>query len=467
MNHIFSLLQENFNYYKPIVLNFINISVANKKNEVSTIQQYNPFSLFQENFNYYKPLILYFINIIDVNYINNNFELITIDKKYLCLRLYADTYHSFDEMKEIIIKTYIEKLDDNIYLCINNYPYIGPNNLKSYVIWFLDNKNYKNEYIELLLLKKNIINKKKNDYMIFQNPNDLKSMKSIKHCHLIIRNHNNIIPSLINIKIKKLIILVRNGPYTPIPEYQHHVPIINSTLLEINKLYCRLAGDELMNGYKNNIHFEELQEKNIYIGSSNFKKTIFTTKNYLLGIGLNTNFKIHILEELKISDKNVDMLQQIENQLILNLDKNFIDNFNIEIKRIFDVDNDSYVYLYNIINMCKLYKISLPNEWTPVLNLHLKDIIVDYYNNLFEYKTSSLLINKLLDKIILLLYDKQIKFGFLCSDDAIIMALIKCIQPNTIFNIPDFCSVIRFELWENNLLRIYYDGLIIKEVILF
>ena len=181
---------------------------------------------------------------------------------------------------------------------------------------------------------------------------------------------------------------------------------------------------------------------------------------------LNTNFKIHIHEELKISDKNVDMLQQIEKQLILNLDKKFIDNFNIEIKRIFDVDNDSYVYLYNIINMCKLYKISLPNEWTPVLNLHLKDIIVNYYNNLFEYTTSSLLINKLLDKIILLLYDNQIKFGFLCCDDTIIMALIKFIQPNTIFNIPDFCSVIRFELWENNLLRIYYDGLIIKEVML-
>ena len=43
------------------------------------------------------------------------------------------------------------------------------------------------------------------------------------------------------------------------------------------------------------------------------------------------------------------------------------------------------------------------------------------------------------------------------------MALIKYFQPKQLYFIPDFCSQIRFELWSNNVLRIYYDGLIITE----
>ena len=55
------------------------------------------------------------------------------------------------------------------------------------------------------------------------------------------------------------------------------------------------------------------------------------------------------------------------------------------------------------------------------------------------------------------------------------MALVKYFQPEKIYNVPDFCSLIRFELWtlpiidnetkSNNLLRIYYDSIILKEII--
>ena len=68
-------------------------------------------------------------------------------------------------------------------------------------------------------------------------------------------------------------------------------------------------------------------------------------------------------------------------------------------------------------------------------------------NKLFENELSSLVVDKLLDKIILLLKDEKIKFSFLCSHDVILMALVKYFQPKKIYNVPDFCSLIRFELW--------------------
>lgn len=452
----------------------------------------NFISLFQKIFYYYKNTILSFPNIIDKECVNNNFEQITIQKDYLSEREYLDNNLSSDKLKENIIKTSIEKLDQNIYLTINNYPYKGPNNLKSYILWFLDNKKYDNKYIELLLLKKYLINKTQNDYIIFQNPNILKTVKNIEHCHLLLRNYNHKKTPIINMKLKKLIILARHGPREPLifppkldismwenNKVDYNTQVHGAKLTELGKIFSKLAGDELMNGYKNNIKFDELKEQDIYIGSSNFERTITTTKNYLLGIGLKTNYTLHILEELYLIEKYINKFYKLEKIINVDFDKYFIENFNTEIKEIFGIEIKNckdYFNLISVINIYKLHKIPLPYEWTPLLDLQLKDITINYYNKLFENEISSLLVNKLLDKIILLLKDEKIKFSFLCSHDVILMALVKSLQPTIIYKLPDFCSMIRFELWcssiienitnrPNNLLRIYYDSLIIREII--
>ena len=67
-------------------------------------------SLFQQKFYYYKNMILSFPNITDKNYINNNFELITIQKEYASERIYIDNNLSNDKLNEHIIKTNIKKL---------------------------------------------------------------------------------------------------------------------------------------------------------------------------------------------------------------------------------------------------------------------------------------------------------------------------------------------------------------------
>ncbi len=84
-----------------------------------------------------------------------------------------------------------------------------------------------------------------------------------------------------------------------------------------------------------------------------------------------------------------------------------------------------------------------------------------------------LIIDELLDIIVSQLNNEEIKFSFICSHDIILMAFLKFLKPKTIYNIPDFCSLIRLELWSsnnleetNNLLRVYYDSIIVKEIIL-
>ena len=221
-------------------------------------------SQFQEKFYYYKNMILSFPNITDKQNVNNNFELITIQKDYTSERKYIDNNLSYNKLCDHIIKTNIKKLDENLYLTINNYPYRGPNNLKSYVIWVLDNKKYNNKYIELLLLKNCIINKTKNDYIIYKNPILLKTVKSIEHHHLLIRDNDDI--NLKNMNLKKLITIVRHGPREPLiflskldnsmwksNNTDYNTQVYNAELTELGKIYSYYAGNELMNGYKNNI----------------------------------------------------------------------------------------------------------------------------------------------------------------------------------------------------------------------
>jgi hypothetical protein len=119
-----------------------------------------------------------------------------------------------------------------------------------------------------------------------------------------------------NMKLKKLIILARHGPRESLifppkldismwknNKIDYYTKVYSAKLTELGKIYSKLAGDELMNGYKNNIKFDELREQDIFIGSTNLERTITTTKYYLLGIGLKTNFTLHILEEMGLFDE--------------------------------------------------------------------------------------------------------------------------------------------------------------------
>ena len=66
-----------------------------------------------------------------------------------------------------------------------------------------------------------------------------------------------------------------------------------------------------------------------------------------------------------------------------------------------------------------------------------------------------------------MLYIKGVGFSTMTHDNMVI-ALLKYISYKyeldiKLFDIPDFCSSIRFELWNENI-RIYYDSLFLVEI---
>ena len=443
-------------------------------------------SSFNKYFHHYKTMIINFPHITDPKYITHNIEIISIQKNYYSEILYTlskllnnnNESVKQEQLKTSLIRNSICTLTDNIHLVKNKYPYEGPCQLQSYVIWCFDGK-YTNIYIENLLLSNNIINKELHDYIIFQNPVIIKTIKNIEHCHLLIRKKNNLLHCIkLNQQycyVKKILSVVRHGPREPLIflpkldnsywknklDYDNQVHA--AVLTEVGKIYSRLAGEEFFNGYKKNFNFN-LDKSSIYIGSSDFERTKSTTKYYLSS--LNLDYKINILDELSLDKDLLDIYLKMEKMVKLDLEDNFLEKFN---KKIYDIfgykikNNHDYLSIQSVLSIYKVHKYPLPQIWTKKYDTILNIITNTYYNKLFTINLSRFLVKNLINKIINILENDNIKFSFLCSHDIILMALLRYFQPKKEYFLPDFCSQIRFELWSNNILRIYYDGITIYE----
>lgn len=446
----------------------------------------NFISSFNKYFYHYNTMIINFPHITDPNYISHNFELISIQKNYYSEILYSLNKLSnnnpekvkIEQLKLNLVSNTIFALPNNIFLNKNKYPYEGPTNLQSYVVWCF-NRKYSNKHIENLLLSYNIINKDLHDYIIFQNPTVIKTVKNIEHCHLLIRKKNNLL--LCNIlnqqfyHIKKVICVVRHGPREPLiflpkldnsywkNKLDYKKQVYAAVLTDVGKVYSRLAGEEFFNGYEEFLNFN-LDKDSIYIGSSDFERTKSTTKYFLSS--KNLKYETNILEELSLDKDNLDLYLRLEKSVELDFEDNFLKKFNNKIFNIFGYkikNNHDYLSIHSVISIYKVHKYPLPDAWTNNLDTILKIITNTYYNKLFTIYLSKLLVKNLINKIKEILKNDSIKFSFLCSHDTILMALLRYFQPKKYYFLPDFCSQIRFELWCNNCLRIYYDGSIIYE----
>jgi hypothetical protein len=446
-------------------------------------------SSFNKYFNHYKNMIINFPHITDPKYISHNIELISIQKNYNSEILYILSKLlnnnpedvKIEKLKISLIRNSIYALTDNIYLVKNKYPYEGPCKLKSYVIWCFNGKNT-NEYIEKLLLFYNIINREIHDYIIFQNPSVIKTVKNIEHCHLLIRKKNNLLlikkNNILNqqfFNIKKIICIVRHGPREPLIflpkldnsywknklDYQNQVHA--AVLTDVGKFYSKLAGEEFFNGYKKSFNLN-LDSDSIYIGSSNFQRTKSTAINYLSCLDI--EYELNILDELSLDKDILQLYLRSEKMVELDFEDKFLEKFNKKIYNIFGYEiknNHDYLRVHSVLSIYKVHKYPLPKIWNKKYDTILNIITNIYNNKLFTISLSKLLVKNLIKKIVDILENKNIRFSLLCSHDTILMALLRYFQPKKEYFLPDFCSQIRFELWTNNVLRVYYDGSIIYE----
>ena len=133
-----------------------------------------------------------------------------------------------------------------------------------------------------------------------------------------------------------------------------------------------------------------------------------------------------------------------------------------------------YFDIHSTINCYKAHGYELPVNIS-LIDGQLEKLATLSYN-LFNDPSNNIYANILATKLfahINEIIESDIRFAYLSSHDNMLMPLIKFIVnkynvKDKYMEMPDFCSSIRFEVWEdkssNSVVRIYYDTLFITEI---
>lgn len=443
-----------------------------------------------------------------------NFSNINLEKFWTDIIVYNVNKKTATELFKHLQLMNESKLDSNILITKNEYPYVIPNtNYKYFIIWNIDNNN-PIDYNKI----QTYFNLKNKDWIIWKNNKLYKSIKYIEHYHIIIRD------SLPKFKISKLLILQRHGPREPIlipPKFiktywdndykDYFSAVMNANLTPLGKMYCKFIGEQFYNNYFEDFNFDLLDKNEIIIGSSNFNRTIETTILTLEGLSLmNKNLDLNLFKFLSSSNILSDE-EEIEYD---NMMKNSIVNFGIDLtefnKDIFVLTGlkiNNFRDYFELASTMKCYEFHdyqmLPSLEDNKLLLDLKDTIYNlstyYYNGINNFKNDTFDCNKYLGKtvvenILKLFTNSDHKFTLLTTHDNLLMPtakyLIYGILNNLIqfegmefdksfytknilsklnyLNFPNFNSSIRLELWTDDntdyqIIRIYYCSLLLFE----
>lgn len=420
---------------------------------------------------------------------NNNFELQTFSKTFLTKFMYKHSQKdlSNEQIKKKLLKSFcnadfinFKQLDNNLVLTNNKYPYVSTNNNKMFIIWDIDDQSSISDI-------KNIVDTffGSYNYLLWRNPFIHQSVKLIKHYHLVIRK------PIIKPVLKKVLLVVRHGPREPIhlpknfnksywsSNFKHNIltKAIKARMTCLGKLYCWFRGQEAKKYYENEINFKNIKKEDVLIKSSYIERTIESAIYYMRGFDLYFEKSEISLSNYLVSNKLLSPLEVLGYELFQN-------NFNIKLNvtklsniltEITGEEFNSSMDIFHLCSTIKCYKVhdyELPKGIDDIYNL-LEQTSTLIYNKVNEINDKNIYSEKIgsemLNYIFETLKEKQ-KFIYLSTHDNMIMALLKYISHKynlkiSLLDIPDFCSCIRFEIWNNDLLRIYYDSLFLVEII--
>jgi hypothetical protein len=416
---------------------------------------------------------------------NNGFELQTFSRTYLTKFMYKNSQKglSNEQIKNNLLKSFCYKdfinykqLDNNLVLTNNKYPYVSTNDNPIFIIWDISGKS------SILDIKK-IVDKYFSSYnfLIWRNPFIHQSVKLIKHYHLVIRK------PIKKPILTKVLLLVRHGPREPI-----HLPknfdssywsedtklnvltrTIKARMTNLGKLYCIFRGEEAKKYYEKELFYNSLEINDILVESSYVERTQESAKYYMKGLGF---------DKCNIEISNFLASDKILNHFDLLNYKLFMDNFNLNIdtsklnnsleKVVGEKINNSmdFFHILSTTNCYKVHNYNLPQglEENYKLLEEISTLVYNEANDDKKNKYAKILGEQLLLHIFELLENEK-KLIYLSTHDNMIMTLVKYISNKyeleiKLFDIPDFCSCIRFEIWNDDLLRIYYDSLFLIEI---
>jgi hypothetical protein len=429
--------------------------------------------------NYYSP------SFVDNNILKKGFTgLWFINRPYHIDKIYKKEsvrYISDNLLLENLIndKTQLViKFDDKNFLTHNKYPYSKPNYCVQYVYWTKNNHNH-NDVLDNLIKYKII--KSNMNYMIWQNSPKLRSIKTIKHYHVIVQINNN--PTVLNIVpnnlLQKIIMITRHGPREPILQLpkldkfssdmnkstniNHH--IIGAQLTEHGKDYCNKFGTYIKKLFSPYFYFDI--NKTLF-ASSNIDRTIDSALYFYQGLFDKYldktscyRFK-ELLGDIILSDDETIEYKKIHDEIKL---EKITSKINAQINECFGYNIESVKDYFNVLSTIKVYEehnLNLPKEWTPELNNLLEDISTEYYYKLFSTKFKYIFTQNLVQLVKKFLLNPNITFAYLSTHDVVVYPFALRFTKN-IIKLPNFCSNVRIEIWNNDA-RIYYDDNLLKHL---
>jgi hypothetical protein len=218
-------------------------------------------------------------NTYDIQCITTINEPLTFSRKLYKVMEYEKKLEvGIDIKTKIFGKMMIERFSDYCVLTINDFEYCKPQNMKQYILWTFDN-NLTHETVKDLI-KQYISDKQYMIFTLYQTP--YTSIKSIKHFHIILRDKEER-------KLKKVIMIARHGPRTPlinIPKLSWDNKI-HGELTEQGELYCEQFGRKINRIYESYINLSD----NIVCESGCKSRVIKSAECVLRGI---TSKKIDI-----------------------------------------------------------------------------------------------------------------------------------------------------------------------------
>ena len=443
----------------------------------------------------------------DPNYISNGFpnhiflsRTYTVSKQYKKYKKTLDDNNisEHDQIKHFLSdpNNLIANINNNIYISKNIFPYKKPLGVEQYLLWIfdtnLDNINHLNVYN--IMQTHNII-KPDSEYIIWINKPKQRSIKTIKHFHILVRPNINLTKSnltksnltksnLTNPKLKQLIIIARHGPREPITYLPNLKPFDNidyynpkAKLTNQGREYCKNFGSYMKLFYN---QFNISNIKTQYY-SSNYSRTIESAQYFSIGFFKNYVPNITITDDLagvlKLKHNAKPDFFNYHNNIILEtqsdtMDQMIYDLFGYKITNIrdyFDIESTLDVYRFHNLNIIdNLVNNNSINNLTKSdlekLDLYLKEISAEYYYKLFyQTKFTNAFTDPVLNLIKQIISNPEINFAYLSTHDVVLYPLILRLAKEQI-KIPQYCSNLRFEIYDDEILA-YYDDLLILHIV--
>jgi NADPH-dependent 7-cyano-7-deazaguanine reductase QueF-like protein len=354
-----------------------------------------------------------------------------------------------DYEKQLLLKLFSN--NDPVVITKNKYPYVYSEIKNQYVIWVNPSMN-----VSIKTISEEIAKYIKNkDFILYLNSYHNRSIKTIIHYHLMTKPLN-LIPAL----LVKMIILTRHANRYPIV----HFDIFHNKHIKDNDsgLLTQRGKDNSIQFGKNIKKIYDLKNNSYTFLSSPYQRCIDTIKGIKVGLKVNVKtiikdyLKFRVSKEIisdtnniikKLFSNNKDLINKIENKFGVSIKNNVYklkeisssvtsyQDQNIDILKIANCDNKLYDEIVNLIEYVYF-------EYTKILTKKVNNMIINIINDLHRYDT---------DVVIAASHDHLI-YAAACM-------LANINNFSSVLPTPLYLSNIRFEIWNDGIMRTYYDNI--------